>query len=217
MYLKHSLLRHALGRPLELVLLFVAGGFLLLNQWHMVAMHDLLPSVAVAASATASGVGASAIASSVSAGSTDSVSMLPHGIPERYGAELGVNFDDAATAMPILENFDRGSGAITLTGELQQRYIYIASQTACEFCCGATTLVFPDGKPACGCAHSAAMRGVALYLLQQYPEMTDAEILSEVNKWKAAFFPGPTVQKGGATSAQPTSSSGSLPSQVGGC
>lgn len=211
--MKYSLLQHTVGRSLELILLLVAGGLLLLNQWHMVAMHNLLPAAAVAAGNSSS----TAVASPYSGSTTAGADMLPHGMPERYGAELGVNFDDAAAAMPILENFDRGSGAITLTGDLQQRYISIASQTSCEFCCGATTLVFPDGKPACGCAHSAAMRGVALYLLQQYPEMTDVEILSEVNRWKAAFFPGPTAQKGGSVSAQPASASGSLPSQVGGC
>ena len=211
---KYFLLHRTVGRNLELVLLLAAGGLLLLNQWHMVAMHDLLPATAVAAG---NGSGSTAVASP-GASSTAGAAMLPHGIPERYGAELGVNFDDAASAMPVLENFDRGPGAITLTGDLQQRYIAIASQTACEFCCGATTLVFPDGKPACGCAHSAAMRGVALYLLQQYPEMSDSEILAEVNRWKAAFFPGPTVQKaGGAPTGQAPSSGRSLPSQVGGC
>ncbi len=213
MFLNHSLLRSTLGRSLELVLLVTVSGLLFLNQWHMVAMHDLLPAAAVAAG---NGSAASAMAPA-SGSSTAGSDMLPHGVPARYGAELGVSFDDAAGAMPILENFDRGSGAITLTGALQQRYIAIASQTACEFCCGAKTLVFPDGKPACGCAHSAAMRGVARYLLQKYPTMTDAEILTEVNRWKAAFFPGPTVAKDGRAASQPTSSSGSLPAQVGGC
>lgn len=196
---------HPVGRGLQLGLLFLAAGLLLWNQWHMMAMHELL-TMSMPASAS-SGTPAAAGAA-----------ILPHGVPARYGAELGVNFDDAARAMPILENFDRGSGAITLTGQFQQRYISIASQTACEFCCGATTLVFPDGKPACGCAHSAAMRGLARYLLQKYPEMTDAEILGEVKRWKAAFFPGPTIQKTGAAAVgQPSSSSNSLPSQVGGC
>lgn len=214
MSLKHSLLRHAVSRPLEFALLFVAGVFLLLNQWHMVAMYDLLPTAAVAAGSSA----AATDMSSHHGGTTNSATALPHGVPERYGTELNVNFDDAAGAMPILQKFDSEFGTITLTGELQQRYISIASQTACEFCCGATTLVFPDGKPACGCAHSGAMRGVARYLLQTYPQMTDAEILSEVNKWKAVFFPGPTVQKAdGSATTQAPNSSGTLPSQVGGC
>lgn len=213
MSLKYSLLFQRFGQKLELILLCIAGALLLLNQWHMVAMHDLLPTATVAA-------GSNSVATDMSAhheGTTAGATILPHGVPVRYGAELGINFDDAARAIPILENFDRGSGTITLTGELQQRYITIASRTSCEFCCGVKTLVFPDGKPACGCAHSAAMRGVALYLLQNYPQMTDAEILTEVKQWKAVFFPGPTAQKAGSTINQAPSQSNSLPSQVGGC
>lgn len=210
---KHYLLHQRFSRSLELVFLLVAGGLLLLNQWHIVAMHNLLPTAAIAA-----GARKPSPVSLYEGEATADADMLPHGIPERYGAKLGVNFDDAAKAISILENFDRGPGMITLSGELQQRYIAIASQTACEFCCGATTLVFPDGKPACGCAHAAAMRGLARYLLQQYPEMTDADILSEVNKWKAAFFPGPTAQKGvGLVTPPPAPSTAPLPSQVGGC
>lgn len=197
---------HFISRHAEVCLLLIAGALFLFNQWHMMAIHSLLPN---------------ALAAGWEGGSTPTATgadVLPHGVPARYGAELGVSFDAAAQAMPILENFDRGSGAITLTGEAQQRYISIASQTACEFCCGAKTLVFSDGKPACGCAHSAAMRGVALYLLQKYPDMTNAEILTEVNRWKAAFFPGPTAARSGSgATAQPSSSSGALPAQVGGC
>ncbi|MBI5733445.1 MAG: hypothetical protein HY973_00680 [Candidatus Kerfeldbacteria bacterium] len=205
--LKHG----ALGKAIELSLLFLVGGVLILNQWHMVAIHNLLP-------AAAAGGGTAGASAQPSKNSTAGADMLPHGVPARYGAELKVSFDDAAGAMPILENFDRGAGAITLTGQLEQRYIAIASQTACEFCCGAKTLVFPDGKPACACAHSAAMRGLARYLLLKYPEMPDSEILTEVNRWKAAFFPGPTVQKASRSATNQTpGASGSLPSQVGGC
>lgn len=194
-----------MGRSLELVMLLLVAVLLFINQWHMTAMHSLLPMVQATEQANSNG-------------SLAGSEMLPHGVPDhRYGSELGLNFDDAAKAIAVLENFDRGSGAITLTGELKQRYIDIASQTSCEFCCGAKTLVFPDGKPACGCAHSAAMRGVALYLLQNYPQMGNSEILGEVNRWKAAFFPGPTVNKAGAGANQTAAPSGSLPSQVGGC
>lgn len=205
MNLQQSPAQHVIVRHAEIFLLLIAGGLFLLNQWHMMGIHALLPVEAATSEA------------GVTAGASSSI-MLPHGVPARYGAKLGISFDDAASAMTVLENFDRGAGTITLTGELQQRYISIASQTACEFCCGATTLVFSDGKPACGCAHSAAMRGVALYLLQQYPEMTDAQILTEVKLWKAAFFPGPTAAKaGGKTNSQSTNSANSLPNQVGGC
>ncbi len=199
---------HFISRHAEVSLLLIVGALFLFNQWHMMAIHSLLPN-ALAAGWDSGGVPVA----------TTGTDVLPHGVPARYGAELGISFDDAASAMPILQKFDSESGTITLTGALQQRYIAIASRTACEFCCGATTLVFPDGKPACACAHSSAMRGVARYLLQKYPQMTDAEILGEVNRWKAAFFPGPTVAKarGGAAGQPTSSSSGALPAQVGGC
>ena len=203
---------HFISRHAEVSLLLIAGALFLFNQWHMAAIHALLPD-ALAAGWDAGGmpVAANGVAADV----------LPHGVPAQYGAVLGISFDDAARAMPILQKFDSESGTVTLSSEAQQRYIAIASQTACEFCCGAKTLVFPDGKPACGCAHSSAMRSVARYLLQNYPQMTDAQILAEVNRWKAAFFPGPTVAKarGGATAqpANPSASSGALPAQVGGC
>ena len=189
-------------------LLMIVSALLFINQWQIVVMHQLMPVLP----AEAHGAGSAATGAT---NLTDSSGILPHGVPDRYGEELKVNFDDAAKAIPILENFDRGTGVITLTGQLQQRYIAIASRTACEFCCGAKTLVFTDGKPACGCAHSAAMRGVALYLLQQHPDMNDDRILAEVNRWKAAFFPRDTV--GRATGATGAAQPGTLPSQVGGC
>lgn len=188
---------------LEVSLLLFASALLLVNQWHMVVMGSLMPALPAQASTSA------APANSASSG------LLPHGVPARYGQELGVNFDEAARAIPILENFDRGAGAITLRGDLLQRYISIASKTACQYCCGAKTLVFPDGKPACGCAHSAAMRGVALYLLQKYPQMSDSDILAEVNRWKAVFFPGPTIENAGQQTSN--GAGAALPSQVGGC
>lgn len=191
--------RDRLRSALELVLLVFISLALFLNQWHMVALQDVMPAMAQASGSPVQ---------------SSDLSVLPHGIPARYGAALGVSFDNAVQAMPILQNFDGGPGAITLTGALQQRYIAIGSRTACEFCCGATTLVFPDGKPACGCAHSAAMRGVARYLLQQYPDMSDADILAEVNRWKAVFFPGPMSARASQSSGAPSSA---LPAQVGGC
>ena len=54
----------------------------------------------------------------------------------------------------------------------------------------AKSLVFSNGERACGCAHSAAMRGLTKYLLTNHPQMKDIEILSELGKWKVLFFPG---------------------------
>lgn len=213
MPLQNSRVRRAIAGVLELTLLLMAAGAVLVNQYHLMGIHKMLTTPV----AVASGV-VDMSSMHAGGGSSAGIALLPHGVPQGYGSELRINFDNAAAAMPILQSFDEGPDALTFSGDLLQRYIAIGSRTACEFCCGATTLVFPDGRPACACAHSAAMRGLARYLLVRHPEMSDAAILTEVNQWKAAFFPGPTIQKAGSsTSGQPTSSSGSLPSQVGGC
>ncbi|MDP3900589.1 MAG: hypothetical protein Q8Q23_05950 [bacterium] len=151
--------------------------------------------------------------------------LIARGIPPVYGAELGVSFDDAAAAIPVLSRFEQDSRPNKLTGDKLARYIKIGQSISCEFCCSATTMVFPDGSRACGCAHSAAMRGVAAYLLDtQGDKMSDTQILTEVSKWKSVYFPGPTIKKYLAQSGQtglPTGQAGgssqALPSQVGGC
>jgi len=83
-----------------------------------------------------------------------------------------------------------------LSAEQQQNYIKIGMSIACEYCCGARSVIFETGEAACGCAHSYAMRGVTKYLLTEHPaEYTDAQILEEVGKWKTLFFPGILAQK----------------------
>ncbi|OGY46253.1 MAG: hypothetical protein A2744_04650 [Candidatus Buchananbacteria bacterium RIFCSPHIGHO2_01_FULL_44_11] len=145
--------------------------------------------------------------------------FLPFGIPPVYGAELKVSFDDPVAAINVLAQYEQDTRPNKLTGEKLERYIKIGQSTACEFCCGATTMVFPDGSKACGCAHSAAMRGVVAYLLEN-TNMTDQQILGEANKWKAVFFPGPMTQKfavaNGLISPANASAQG-LQQQVGGC
>lgn len=52
------------------------------------------------------------------------------------------------------------------------------------------------GAPACGCAHSYAMRGLAKYLITNHgSEYRDDEILEELGKWKTLFFPSQMQQK----------------------
>ncbi len=131
--------------------------------------------------------------------SEDAVKLaLRRGIPLVYGEKLGVSFDQVEPAMNILKQFDPtyGRQKIALSGEKLQRYVKIGSQIACEFCCGATTLVRSDGVAACGCAHSQAMRGLAAYLLQNNAaEYTDEQILRELARWKGLFFPQAMVSK----------------------
>ena len=136
-----------------------------------------------------------------SIGTVSASEIIPKGIPKVYGSELGVSYDDispndqrkADATIGILSNLDN---TITLTGDDLQRYIKIGSEIACEYCCGAETLVFSNGQPACGCAHSYSMRGLAKYLIKNHgTEFTDDEILEELGKWKVLFFPGVHEQK----------------------
>lgn len=127
-------------------------------------------------------------------------SVVPTGIPQTYGKELGISFDDvspndpekADAAIRVLANFDQ---RVTLEGEQLERYINILFKmnkgVSCEYCCGAPAIIFADGQSACGCAHSFAMRGLTKYLLTNHAdEYTDEQIQEEVGKWKTLFFPG---------------------------
>src|SRR3990167_5011298 len=88
--------------------------------------------------------------------------VIPAGTPKIYGEELGVNYDDISPNNPqkedatirVLGNLDN---TITLAGEDLQRYVKIASQISCEYCCGAESIIFTKdvsqykaGDAACG-------------------------------------------------------------------
>ena len=73
-------------------------------------------------------------------------SVLPTGTPKVYGEELGIRYDDvnlndpklADKTIEVLANYDR---TINLDGENLERYIDIASQISCEYCCGAQSII----------------------------------------------------------------------------
>ncbi len=122
--------------------------------------------------------------------------IIPTGVPEIYGSELGISYDDVSAANPqkadatirVMKNIDI---SLTLKGADLDRYIRIGSQISCEYCCGASSIIFSDGRAACGCAHSYAMRGLAKYLITEHGnQFSDDEILTEMAKWKVLFFPG---------------------------
>ncbi len=146
-----------------------------------------------------------AAAAAAQTAQTISFSVSPTGVPAIYGAELGVSFDDVTPANPqkadvTIKKLGALDDSITLTTEQKARYINILYKLengiACEYCCGARSVIFETGEAACGCAHSYAMRGVTKYLLTEHPdEYTDAQILEEVGKWKTLFFPGVLAQK----------------------
>ncbi len=126
--------------------------------------------------------------------------VIPKGVPAVYGSELGVSYDDvspndAQLADQTIRRLSVYDNGITLSGDDLQRYISIVSQISCEYCCGAQSIIFNDGKAACGCAHSAAMRGLAKYMIKNHPDATDDAVLEELGKWKTLFFPSALSQK----------------------
>ncbi len=146
-------------------------------------------------------VSATGAVTSVAAGlgTVSASEIIPKGVPEIYGKELGVSYDDVSISNPKLADqtitkLAQFEGK-QLSGEELNRYITIGSSISCEYCCGAKAIIFSNGERACGCAHSYAMRGLAKYLLTEHPDMTDEQILSELGKWKVLFFPGVHEQK----------------------
>lgn len=129
------------------------------------------------------------------------IDVTPKGVPEIYGKELGVSFDDVSSssaqkADATIKRLGVLDQQLSVSGKELQRYISIVSRISCEYCCGADSIITPDGKAACGCAHSYAMRGLAKYLLLQHnDEYSDDEILEELGKWKTLFFPQQMSQK----------------------
>jgi hypothetical protein len=119
--------------------------------------------------------------------------IIPVGMPAVYGEELGVAFDANTDEMTdILRKYEDHP----LDDEQMERYKNVSLRISCEYCCGVKSIIYENGKRACGCAHSYAMRGLAKYLIINHPEeYTNDEILMELGKWKATFFPKQTISK----------------------
>ena len=223
------------------------------NQYQIAALSalpiqtKLITVAAASASGSAQANQQSALVSKSAPGALAGAApdIMPKGTPPVYGAEIGVKYDDLSASNPNVQatinkltNLLGGDPGNVLKGADLARYEKIGTMIACEYCCGANTLVFANGQPACGCAHSYAMRGVLGYLIKNHPELSDDQILEEIGKWKVLFFPGPEQAKAsalqssnipltyiniasnkyrGAENGVATSSGGSGASQVGGC
>ena len=124
--------------------------------------------------------------------------VIPRGSPF-YGESLGVSFDDPIRSLEVIAQLDPayGKAKVQLTPEEKQRYINIGTvkSMGCQYCCGADTLVTKSGSPTCGCKHSWAMRGIIAYLVKNYPDLSDEEIMREASKWKGLFFPKQMITK----------------------
>lgn len=157
-------------------------------------------------------MGKASTGASIGIGTVSASEIIPIGTPAIYGKELGISYDDVGPNNPqladqtirVLKNIDKSE---TLVGEDLERYIDILytleNGISCEYCCGARSIIFENGQPACGCAHSYAMRGLTKYLIKYHgDEYTDEEILEEVGKWKVLFFPGIMEDKAAVLESQ---------------
>ena len=133
----------------------------------------------------------------------ETIDVIPKGIPVIYGGELGVSFDDISAADQkkadaTIKKIGMLDDGTSLSKDETKRYIQIAGRISCEYCCGADSIITNDGKAACGCSHSFAMRGLAKYLIKYHgTEYTDDQILEELGKWKTLFFPENIAKKAG--------------------
>ncbi len=122
--------------------------------------------------------------------------IMPKGIPV-YGEALGISYDTPATSINVLAKLDRQLPTTQLTADEKARYINVTTRISCEFCCGAIQVVDSNGRDACGCAHAASFRGLTKYLLKNEPDKwTDEQILTELTRWKALYYPKNMVEKG---------------------
>lgn len=187
-------------------LLAVALVFSIINFFQLNTMSGMVS----AGSFSQVGGGDNSIATNTSNLSEDSVTPsipavlfagMPKGVPPIYGPELGVSYDDISADNPVkadetIRKMAALDQSITLEGDQLTRYIKIASQMSCEYCCGVPSIITKNGEAACGCAHSFAMRGLGKYLVSKHgSEYSDEQILEEMGKWKALFFPGPISEK----------------------
>ena len=129
--------------------------------------------------------------------------VVPTGTPfyvlQGEGAQKikGVTFDDPLTSQKVwaslLGSRRFGTGnAIQLTPEEEKRWQRLTSVFTCDFCCGGPNDVTTIAR--CGCGHSYAWQGMAKFFVKYYPQYTDEQILGEMTKWKAIWYPQGMIQ-----------------------
>ncbi|MBI2145045.1 hypothetical protein HYU18_01845 [Candidatus Woesearchaeota archaeon] len=215
-----------------LLLALAVSVLLLVNQWQILSVSSAL------------GGGSQSKGTKLSvklSGDTvqDAIkAVIPTGTPE-YGAELGVSFDDPVNSLNVLAKLDRQVPTNSLAEDEKTRFVNVGTKISCEFCCGAAAVIDGSGRDACGCSHAASFRGLSKYLIKNHPtEWTDDQILLELTKWKALYYPKNMVEKAVAAlengleltpevlndrdllkkiSVGDTTSIGELPTMVGGC
>ena len=131
------------------------------------------------------------------------IAVVPTGTPfyalEGSGSEKiqGASFDDPITSQKVWASLlgSRRFGtenAIQLTPEEEQRWQKLTGVFTCDFCCGGPNSVTTIAS--CGCAHSYAWQGMAKFFIKYHPDYTDEQILGEMTKWKALWYPQGMIQ-----------------------
>ncbi len=147
--------------------------------------------------------------------------MIPTGTPE-YGPAMGISYDDPVNSLNLMASSYESLKAKAKQSDPAnwQRFLNLATKPvgiSCEYCCGIGPVgIDGQGNSRCGCQHNPAVLTLTLWLMQN-TEMSDAEILKEVLKWKALFFPKNMVELATQVAGGDTSSLDSLPGMVGGC
>jgi len=133
----------------------------------------------------------------------------------KEGSDTGYGITFSTNGMNTLVGYYR---SIELTGNGQEKFIAVGTQpnTGCEYCCGIGNgeAITSDGRTRCGCDHHLALIGLIKYLIQQ--GYSDEQILGEIQKWKAYFFPQGYVSEVLEERGINPESAG-LPTQRGGC
>lgn len=116
-------------------------------------------------------------------------SVMPSGSPD-YAQRLGVSYNQADQAVNTLASLEREVRKEDLSSEEERYYIEIGTTegTACEYCCGVKEgFARSNGQRSCGCAHNKAFSGLTMWMIKN--GYSNQEILDEIAKWKASFFP----------------------------
>ena len=122
--------------------------------------------------------------------------VIPKGTPP-YGEALGVSFDEPVTSLNTLAGLDSKIPTSQLTAEEKARFVNVGTKISCEFCCGAPSVIDSNGRSLCGCSHAASFKGLSKYLIKNEPDKwTDEQILAELTRWKALYYPKNMVEKG---------------------
>ncbi len=146
--------------------------------------------------------------------------MIPTGTPE-YGAALGVTFDDPIGSLNRLQKqvYPQIKAELKQDQELWNRYISLGTKPvgiSCEFCCGVGPVgISSNGELKCGCSHNPAVQALAMWMIKN-TDYSDQEVLREVLRWKALWFPKNMIQLAVQASDGEVDVN-NLPGMVGGC